>query len=76
MRTVKRVFLESKPRAPLCRRLGVSVQYASDIALGRPIGGTETLAKISARLQLTDEEIGASVREMFPKPFADQPDAA
>lgn len=65
MRTIVKVLRETSPRPPLCARLGISVQYASNITKGQPIGGTETLARISAELGLDDAEIGASVREMY-----------
>lgn len=70
MRTIRKVLREASPRAPLCKRLGISVQYAADIAAsGKPIGGAATLARVSAELGLDDAEIGASLREMFPEPF-------
>ena len=69
MRTIVQALKQAEPRAPLCRRLGISPQYANDITKGKPIGGTETLAKIAGRLQLADAEIGASVREMYPEAF-------
>lgn len=69
MKTVLRILRETRPRRPLCTRLGISPQYAANIVAGKPIGGTETLAQIAARLGLTDDEIGASVREMYPEHF-------
>lgn len=68
-----KIIRETRPRTELCRRLGITPQYASNIARGQPIGGTETLAQISARLGLSDDEIGASVREMYPEHFAHAP---
>lgn len=70
MKTIVRILRETSPRRDLCRRLDISVQYAANIANGKPVGGTETLARIAARLGLDDAEIGASVREMYPREFA------
>ena len=70
--TIRSILEEFKPRHLLASRLGISAAYACTIARGQPIGGTETLARISARLGLKDEEIGASVREMFPEHFASE----
>lgn len=68
--TIRARFNTIKPRADLARRLHISAPYACDIAAGEPIGSTKTLARISAELGLSDADIGASVREMFPEPFA------
>lgn len=65
MRTIVKVLREAEPRAPLCRRLRISPQYANDITKGKPIGGTQTLVRIADELGLTDQELGASAREMF-----------
>lgn len=67
--TIQDRLKNAKPRRALAARLRISPAYACTIAKGEPIGGTETVARISAELQLSDEEIGASVREMFPQHF-------
>lgn len=71
MRTITKELRAADPRAPLCRHLGISPQYANDITKGKAIGGTETLARIAGRLGLDDAEIGASVREMYPEAFTE-----
>lgn len=68
--TIRDRFIAAQPRASLARLVGISPVYAHHIAMkNKPIGGTETLAQIAARLGLTDDEIGASVREMYPEHF-------
>lgn len=76
MRTIVTVLRAETPRVPLCKRLGISPQYASNITKGKPVGSTETVAKIAAELGLEDAEIGASIREMYPQIFAPSSDAA
>lgn len=76
MKTIVGILRETSPRRELCERVGISVQYAANIANGKPIGGTETLARIAGRLGLDDSEIGASVREMYPEEFSRGSDAA
>lgn len=71
--TIRRRFLEAKPRLALAKIVKISAPYAHDIAMGKPIGGTETLARIAGRLGLDDAEIGASVREMYPEAFGERP---
>ena len=68
-RTIKRVIAAADPRHELCARLGISAQYGSAIKNDQAIGGTETLAKVAGLLGFSDQEIGASVREWFPKAF-------
>jgi len=48
-RTIVKILRETSPRTDLCRRLGISPQYASNIARGQPIGGAETLARFAGR---------------------------
>lgn len=48
-RTIVKILRETRPRTALCKRLGISPQYASDIARGQPIGGAETLARFAGR---------------------------
>ena len=56
--------MEASPRRELCEKLGISVQLASDIALGTRVGGVRTLVGIADSLGLTDRELGASMREL------------
>lgn len=44
--------------------LGISTQFASDIACGVRVGGVLTLVGIADNLGLSDKELGASVREI------------
>lgn len=69
MRPIAQSIKETKSRLALCQRPDLSSQYADEIENRRAIGGTETLARLAGRLGLEDDEIGASIREMFPEHF-------
>lgn len=64
MRTIRQVIIDASPRRDLCNRLAISVQLASDMALGERVGGARTLVRIADQLGLDDSELGASVREL------------
>lgn len=64
MRTIRQIILNASPRRELCDMLGISTQFASDIACGVRVGGVLTLVGIADNLGLSDKELGASVREI------------
>lgn len=75
-RTIVKILRETRPRTELCRQIGISPQYASNIARGQPIGGAETLARFAGRHLLpnhsraeTGEIILSTLEHDYPEHF-------
>lgn len=76
--TIVKILQDTRPRTDMLRRVGISAQYASDIARGQPIGGTETLARFAGRELLpkrgraaAGEILLATLESQHPEHFAD-----
>lgn len=62
--TIRQLLLTAESRAELGARLGVSVQFFSDLCTGQRVGSGKTLVRIADTVGMSDELLGRSLREL------------